>query len=43
MAVFFICAGLIGVLLSRALEREERVFAAMTSRGWDGTMRPLDD
>jgi len=36
-------AGLIGVLLSRALEREERVFAAMTSRGWDGTMRPLDD
>ena len=36
-------SNLIGVLLIRALEREERVHAAMTARGWDGTMRPLDD
>lgn len=36
-------AGLIGVLLGRALDREGRVFAAMTARGWDGTLRTLDD
>lgn len=36
-------AGLIAALLFRALEREERVFAAMTARGWDGTMRTLED
>ncbi|MDG3005671.1 energy-coupling factor transporter transmembrane component T family protein [Paludisphaera mucosa] len=36
-------ASLIGVLLFRAMEREERVFAAMTARGWDGTLRTLDD
>ena len=36
-------AGLIGMLLFRALEREERVFNAMTARGWDGVMRTLDD
>lgn len=36
-------ASLIGVLLGRALDREERVFAAMTARGWDGTLRTLDD
>ncbi|APW60725.1 energy-coupling factor transporter transmembrane component T family protein [Paludisphaera borealis] len=34
---------LIGVLLLRALEREERVHAAMTARGWDGTIRTLED
>jgi cobalt/nickel transport system permease protein len=36
-------ASLIGVLLGRALDREERVFAAMSARGWDGTLRTLDD
>ncbi len=34
--------GLLGVLLLRALERGERVHAAMLSRGWDGTLRALD-
>jgi cobalt/nickel transport system permease protein len=34
---------LIGVLLLRALEREERVYDAMTARGWDGTIRTLED
>jgi len=34
--------GLIGVLLLRALERGERVHAAMLARGWDGTPRALD-
>jgi cobalt/nickel transport system permease protein len=34
---------LIGVLLLRAMEREERVHAAMTARGWDGTIRTLED
>jgi len=34
--------GLIGVLLLRALERGERVHAAMVARGWDGTIRGLD-
>lgn len=36
-------SSLVGVLLLRAMEREERVHAAMTARGWDGTMRALDD
>jgi cobalt/nickel transport system permease protein len=36
-------AGLISALLFRAMEREERVFEAMTARGWDGTLRTLDD
>ncbi|WP_337176854.1 energy-coupling factor transporter transmembrane component T [Paludisphaera sp.] len=40
---FAALASLIGVLLGRALDREERVFAAMTARGWDGTLRTLDD
>lgn len=40
---FATLSSLIGVLLLRALEREERVHAAMTARGWDGTMRVLDD
>jgi cobalt/nickel transport system permease protein len=34
--------GLIGVLFDRTLERGERVHAAMTARGWDGTIRTLD-
>jgi cobalt/nickel transport system permease protein len=34
--------GLIGVLFVRALERGERVHAAMLARGWDGTIRTLD-
>ena len=34
--------GLLGVLLLRALERGERVHAAMVARGWDGTIRSLD-
>ncbi len=40
---FTMLSSLIGVLLLRALEREERVHSAMTARGWDGTMRTLDD
>ncbi|MDR3637243.1 MAG: cobalt ECF transporter T component CbiQ [Isosphaeraceae bacterium] len=35
--------GLIGVLFLRAFERGERVHAAMVSRGWDGTLRTLDE
>ena len=34
--------GLLGILLIRALERGERVHAAMLARGWDGTFRTLD-
>jgi cobalt/nickel transport system permease protein len=34
--------GLIGVLFLRAMERGERVHAAMLARGWDGTLRSLD-
>jgi cobalt/nickel transport system permease protein len=34
---------MISVLLLRSLERSERVHAAMTARGWDGTMRSLED
>ena len=37
-----ILTGLIGVLFLRAMERGERVHAAMVSRGWDGTLRSLD-
>ena len=33
---------LIGVLFLRAMERGERVHAAMLARGWDGTIRTLD-
>lgn len=36
-------SGLIGVLFLRAMERGERVHAAMLARGWDGTIRSLDD
>jgi cobalt/nickel transport system permease protein len=35
--------GLIGILFLRAFERGERVHAAMLARGWDGTLRTLDD
>lgn len=38
-----ILTGLIGVLFLRAFERGERVHAAMLARGWDGTIRTLDD
>lgn len=34
--------GLLGPLLLRAMERGERVHAAMLARGWDGTWRTLD-
>ena len=36
-------SGLIGVLFLRAMERGERVHSAMLARGWDGTIRTLDD
>jgi cobalt/nickel transport system permease protein len=35
--------GLIGVLFVRSFERGERVHAAMVARGWDGTIRTLDE
>lgn len=38
-----ILTGLIGVLFVRAMERGERVHSAMLARGWDGTIRTLDD
>jgi cobalt/nickel transport system permease protein len=34
---------MVSVLLVRSLERSERVHAAMTARGWDGTMRSLEE
>lgn len=34
---------MISMLLLRSLERAERVQGAMTARGWDGTLRTLDD
>jgi cobalt/nickel transport system permease protein len=36
-------ASMIGMLLIRALERSERVYGAMCARGWDGTLRTLDE
>jgi cobalt/nickel transport system permease protein len=36
-------AGLIGMLFLRTLERTERVHDAMIARGWDGTIRSLND
>lgn len=36
-------SGLIGVLFLRSMERGERVHAAMLARGWDGTIRSLDE
>jgi cobalt/nickel transport system permease protein len=35
--------GMIAMLLLRSLERADRVHAAMTARGWDGTLRSLED
>jgi cobalt/nickel transport system permease protein len=35
--------GLIGQLFLRSFERAERVHGAMLARGWQGTMRSLDD
>jgi cobalt/nickel transport system permease protein len=35
--------GLIGLLFLRTFERSERVYGAMVARGWDGTIRSLDD
>ena len=35
--------GLIGMLFLRTFERAERVHGAMVARGWDGTIRSLDD
>ncbi|MGC8644249.1 MAG: energy-coupling factor transporter transmembrane component T family protein [Isosphaeraceae bacterium] len=34
---------MISMLLLRSLERAERVQSAMTARGWDGTLRTLED
>jgi cobalt/nickel transport system permease protein len=36
-------SGLLGHLLVRAMERGDRVHSAMLARGWDGTLRRLDD
>lgn len=38
-----ISAQLIGLLLLRAMERAERTHRAMLARGWDGTIRSLDE
>jgi cobalt/nickel transport system permease protein len=35
--------GVIATLLLRSFERAERVHDAMTARGWDGTIRTLED
>jgi cobalt/nickel transport system permease protein len=35
--------GLIGMLFLRTFERAERVHGAMVARGWDGTIRSLED
>ncbi len=36
-------SGMIGMLFLRSMERGERVHDAMLARGWDGTIRTLDD
>lgn len=36
-------ARLVGLLLLRAFERAERVYAAMCARGWNGTLPDLDN
>jgi cobalt/nickel transport system permease protein len=36
-------SGLVGHLLVRSMERGDRVHSAMLARGWDGTLRSLDD
>jgi cobalt/nickel transport system permease protein len=38
-----ILGGLIALLFLRTFERAERVHGSMVSRGWDGTIRTLDD
>jgi cobalt/nickel transport system permease protein len=38
-----VLGGLIGMLFLRTFERAERVHDAMIARGWDGTIRSLDD
>lgn len=38
-----ISAQLIGLLLLRAMERAERTHRAMLARGWDGSIRSLND
>jgi len=40
---FGMLAGLIGMLFLRSFERGERVHASMLARGWDGTVRTLDE
>ncbi len=38
-----LAGGLIGLLFLRAFERAERVHGAMVARGWQGTLRSLDE
>jgi cobalt/nickel transport system permease protein len=40
---WLLLGGLIGHLFLRAMERGERVHAAMLARGWDGMLRSLDE
>jgi cobalt/nickel transport system permease protein len=35
--------GMLGMLLLRSIERAERVHSAMLARGWDGTIRRLEE
>jgi cobalt/nickel transport system permease protein len=43
MLSWSLLGGLIGMLFLRSFERAERVHDAMIARGWDGTIRSLDD
>ncbi len=43
MLSWSLLGGLIGMLFLRTFERAERVHGAMVARGWDGTIRSLDD
>ena len=43
MLSWSLLGGLIGMLFLRTFERAERVHDAMIARGWDGTIRSLDD
>jgi cobalt/nickel transport system permease protein len=40
---FSLAGGLIGLLFLRAFERAERVHGAMIARGWQGTLRSLEE
>jgi len=40
-ATMVVAGSMIGSLFLRAIERSERVFASMRSRGYDGHPRPL--